>query len=354
MRAFFLALSAFLLAGCETLAYYGQAAVGQLSLISRAQPVELLLADPAADRTLKERLALASEMRDFATRELHLPDNGSYRSYAELGRPYALWNVVAAPEFSLAPLQSCFPVAGCVSYRGYYDRAAAARYASGLRAAGNDVVVFGVPAYSTLGWFDDPLLSTFIDYPEGELARLIFHELAHQLVYVKDDSTFNESFAVAVEREGLRRWLARQGRAAPPARKDEFVALIEETRKKLEALYRARLAPEAMREKKHAALEGLRPWLAVLKGLEGQEPNNALLAAYATYTELVPAFEKLLAQAGGDLPAFYARVEALAALDPAQRKSALAGLSAQNGGPGSPSALLSAPSTPDPSPALRR
>ena len=331
MRAFCLALSAVLLAGCETLAYYGQAAGGQLSLMSRAQPVEAVLADPAADGVLKERLALARRLRDFATRELHLPDNGSYRNYAELGRPYALWNVVAAPEFSLAPLQSCFPVAGCVSYRGYYDRAAAERYASGLRAVGNDVVVFGVPAYSTLGWFDDPLLSTFIDYPEAELARLIFHELAHQLVYAKDDSTFNESFAVAVEREGLRRWLAQQGRAAPPARKEEFAALIEETRKQLEALYRTRLAPEAMREKKRAALEALRPWLAVLKGLEGQEPNNALLAAYATYADLVPAFDKMLAEAGGDLPAFYARVKALAALEPAQRKTA-----------------LSAPSSPDP------
>jgi len=326
MRAFCLALSAFLLAGCEALAYYGQAAGGQLSLMSRARPVEAVLADPATDGVLKERLALARQLRDFAARELHLPDNGSYRTYAELGRPYALWNVVAAPEFSLAPLQSCFPVAGCVSYRGYYDRAAAERYASGLRAAGNDVVVFGVPAYSTLGWFDDPLLSSFIDYPEAELAQLIFHELAHQLVYAKDDSTFNESFAVAVEREGLRRWLARQGRAAPPARTDEFAALIAETRKKLEALYRAHLAPEAMREKKRAELQALRPWLAVLKGLEAQEPNNALLAAYATYADLVPAFEKMLAGAGGDLPAFYARVKSLAALDPAQRKTALARL----------------------------
>lgn len=337
MRAFFLALSAFLLAGCESLAYYGQAVGGQLSLMSRARPVEQVLADPAADRVLKERLGLARQLRDFAARELHLPDNGSYRSYAELGRPYALWNVVAAPEFSLAPVQSCFPVAGCVSYRGYYDQAAAERHASALRAAGNDVVVFGVPAYSTLGWLDDPLLSTFIGYPEAELARLIFHELAHQLIYVKDDSTFNESFAVAVEREGLRRWMVQQGRAVPPARKDEFAALIEETRKKLEALYRTRLAPEPMRERKRAALEALRPWLSTLKGLEGQEPNNALLAAYATYADLVPAFDKLLAQAGGDLPAFYARVRTLAALDPAQRI-----------------ALLSAPSSPDPSSAPRR
>jgi predicted aminopeptidase len=201
MRIFCLALSALLLAGCETLAYYGQAAGGQLSLMGRAQPVEQVLADPAAARALKERLALAGQIRDFASRELRLPDNGAYRSYADLGRPYAVWNVVAAPEFSLEPVLSCFPVAGCVAYRGYHDKAAAEAHAESLRAAGHDVVVYGVPAYSTLGWFADPLLSTFIDYPEADLAGLMFHELAHQLLYVTDDSTFNESFAVVVERE---------------------------------------------------------------------------------------------------------------------------------------------------------
>jgi predicted aminopeptidase len=330
MRVFFLALSALVLAGCETLAYYGQAAGGQLALVGRAQPVEQVFADPAAGPELKAQLALAGQIRDFASRELRLPDSGAYRSYAKLDRSFALWNVVATPEFSLAPVLSCFPVAGCVSYRGYYDKAAAERHAQGLREAGHDVVVYGVPAYSTLGWFDDPLLSTFIGYPEADLARLMFHELAHQLLYVKDDTPFNESFAVVVEREGLKRWLGARGREADlaqwrarEARSRELQAQIAAARERLQALYRSRLDPAAMREGKRAELAGLRPLLARLPGFEGQEPNNALLASFATYTDLVPAFEKLMAEAGGDLPAFYARVKSLAALEPAQRKAAL-------------------------------
>ena len=310
MRAFCLGLSVLALSGCETLSYYGQAVGGHFALVGSAQPVAQVLADPAVAPALKQRLEIASAIRDFASQELKLPDNGSYRSYAALGRPYAVWNVVAAPEFSLTPVQSCFPIAGCVAYRGFYDQAAAQRHAAGLRGAGNDVLVYGVPAYSTLGWFDDPLLSTFIGYPEADLARLVFHELAHQLLYVKGDSTFNESFAVALEREGVRRWLAARGREAERAR--DSAAQVAAVRARLEALYRTRLAPEAMRERKRAELEALRPWLASLKGFEGQEPNNALLAAYATYTDLVPVFERLLAQAKGDLPTFYELARKLA------------------------------------------
>lgn len=319
MRAFCLALSVVALSGCETLSYYGQAVGGHFALVGSTQPVAQVLADPAPPLVLKERLELAGAIRDFASRELKLPDNGSYRSYADLGRPYAVWNVVAAPEFSLKPVQSCFPVAGCVTYRGYYDKAQAERHADGLRAAGNDVVVYGVPAYSTLGWFDDPLLSTFIGYAESELARLVFHELAHQLLYMKGDSTFNESFAVAVEREGVRRWLAARGHDAERVRfgerqerKREFAARVEAVRARLEALYRTRLAPEAMRERKRAELEVLRPLLARMPAFEGQEPNNALIASYATYTDLVPVFEKFLADAQGDLPKFYARAKVFA------------------------------------------
>ena len=317
MRAFCLALSALVLSGCETLAYYGQAAGGQLALMGRTRPVQEVEADPA----LRERLRLALEIREFASRELGLPDSGAFRSYADLGRPYALWNVVAAPEFSLAPVQSCFPVAGCVSYRGYYEKEAAERHASAQRALGHDVVVYGVPAYSTLGWFDDPLLSTFIHYPEADLARLMFHELAHQVAYVKDDSTFNESFAVVVEREGLRRWLAARGQL--PAPRFDPAPRIAEVRARLEALYRTRLAPQAMRERKRAELEALRPLLARLPAFEGQEPNNAFVASYATYTDLVPAFERLLAESGGDLARFYDRVRSLARLPPAERNAQL-------------------------------
>lgn len=324
MRASIILVSALLLAGCETLAYYGQAAAGQLALSARARPIDEVLADAATPEALKARLRSAQAIREFAVRELALPDDGAYRSYAPLERPYAVWNVVATPEFSLEPVLSCFPIAGCVSYRGYFDRADAEAHAAARRAAGHDVLLYGVPAYSTLGWFDDPLLSTFIDYPEGELARLIFHELAHHVAYVKDDSTFNESFAVAVEREGLRRWRAARGLPEPAAAgREAFRALVAETRAGLEALYRTRLAPEEMRQRKREALAPLAPWMKRLRGLESAEPSNALIAAFATYHDKLPAFERLLAQADGDLEAFYARVRALARLPRAERDAAL-------------------------------
>ncbi|HSG77635.1 MAG TPA: aminopeptidase [Burkholderiales bacterium] len=319
MRALLLLASAGALAGCETLAYYGQAAAGQLAISAQARPVAQVLADADVAPVLKERLRLASELRDYAVRVLKLPDSGAYRSYADLERPYALWNVVAAPEFALEPVQSCFPIAGCVAYRGYFDRAGAERHGGARRAAGYDVVVYGVPAYSTLGWFDDPLLSTFIDYPDAELARLLFHELAHQVAYVKDDSSFNESFAVVVEREGLRRW-----RGVPAAaHRREFEELVLGLRSKLQALYASRLAPDEMRRRKREALEALRPWLKRMRGFESVEPSNAVLASFGTYTQKVPAFERLLAEAGGDLERFYARVRELARLPRAERDARL-------------------------------
>jgi len=319
MRALLLLASAGALAGCETLAYYGQAAAGQLAISAQARPVAQVLADADVAPVLKERLRLASELRDYAVRVLKLPDSGAYRSYADLERPYALWNVVAAPEFALEPVQSCFPIAGCVAYRGYFDRSGAERHGAARRADGYDVVVYGVPAYSTLGWFDDPLLSTFIDYPDAELARLLFHELAHQVAYVKDDSSFNESFAVVVEREGLRRW-----RGVPAAaHRREFEELVLGLRSKLRALYASRLAPDEMRRRKREALEALRPWLERMRGFESVEPSNAVLASFGTYTQKVPAFERLLAEAGGDLERFYARVRELARLPRAERDARL-------------------------------
>jgi len=319
-------VAAVLLSGCETLAYYAQAVGGQVSLMSRARPVDELLADPRTPQDLRARLLLASEIRAYSVKELKLPDNASYRSYADIGRPYAVWNVVAAPEFSLEPLQSCFPVAGCVAYRGFFAHEDAERYAAGLRAQGNDVYVYGVAAYSTLGRFDDPLLSTFIRYPDGDLARLVFHELAHQVAYVKDDSTFNESFAVVVERDGLRRWLAATGRgaeqqafAAAEERNRAFAGDIEQARAKLRVLYRQRLAPEALRERKQAELAALQARLAGTARFKDLAPNNAFLASFATYTELVTTFEHLLQEEGGDLERFYARVKKYAASPPGER-----------------------------------
>lgn len=315
-----------LLAGCETLTYYLQAAGGQLALLSRSRPIEDLLVDPATPPPLREKLRLALSIREFAVTELKLPDNGSYRSYAGLDRPYAVWNVVSAPEFALKAQQSCFPIVGCVSYRGFFAEEDAERHAATLRAAGSDTYVYGVPAYSTLGRFDDPLLSTFIRYPDAELARLLFHELAHQVVYVKDDSTFNESFAVVVEREGVRRWLAATGRGAQlqvfldgQKRRAEFRAQLDQARARLQLLYRTRLAPEEMRARKRAEFEALKPVLAANPRFARVEPNNALLASFATYTDLAGTFEYLLAEEGGDLEKFYRKVKTLAANEPSNR-----------------------------------
>ena len=325
-RAIALALCAALLAGCETLAYYLQAAEGQFSMLSRARPVADVLADPATPDWLRARLAVAREIRDYAVAKLALPDNDSYRRYADLGRPYAVWNVVAAPEFSLEPVLSCFPVAGCVAYRGFFSPEAAEAHAARLRAEGNDVYVYGVPAYSTLGRFDDPLLSTFIRAADADLARLVFHELAHQVAYAKDDSAFNESFAVVVEREGVRRWLAETGRRAEMERylesrrrSEAMLALLQQSRARLQALYRTRLAPEAMRESKRAELEDLRAKLAEYRGAQEAAPNNAFLASFATYTELVTEFEFILKENNGNLPAFYEQVRRYAASAPSSR-----------------------------------
>jgi predicted aminopeptidase len=316
------------LAGCETLGYYAQAVNGHFALMAKAQPVAELRAAPDTSAARRERLALATSIRAFASRELRLPDNGTFRSFAEVDGRYVVWNVVAAPEFSIEAVQSCFVVAGCVSYRGFFSRADAETHAAERRAQGLDVHVYGVPAYSTLGWFDDPLLSTFIDYPDAQLARLIFHELAHQVVYLRDDPTFNESFAVAVEEAGVRRWLSATGREAmlgrflvQQARKREFVALVAEARVRLAALYARDLDVQRKRAAKRAEFEALAGRYAALKarwdGFDGydrfmQAPNNALLASIATYTERLPEFRRLFAEANGDFALFYARVRDVA------------------------------------------
>ncbi len=333
-------------AGCSTLSYYGQAINGHLEVMRRAEPITARIADPVTPPELRAKLEQVVAIREFASRELALPDNGSYRTYADIGRPYVLWNVFAAGEFSVEPQQSCFPVAGCVAYRGYYRQAAADAYGAGLHKDGYDVHVYGVPAYSTLGWFDDPVLNTFVRYPDAELARLVFHELAHQVVYVKGDTVFNESFAVAVEEEGVRRWLERNGTpaerdayAAARKRRAEFVRLVLRYREKLEALYRESQPDGAKRAGKAERLAEMEADYRALKaswgGFAGYDRwfeggvNNAKLASVATYEELVPAFRALLAQEHGDLPRFYAAVKALGKLDKPERDAALERLGAR-------------------------
>jgi len=332
------------LGGCAQIGYLGQSVGGHLRLVAAAKPVEDWLADPALKPALRERLQQSQHMRDFAVQQLHLPDNNSYRRYADLGRSAAVWNVVATPELSLTLKTWCFPIMGCVGYRGYFNQAEAEAYAAELRAQGLEVMVYGVPAYSTLGWSrflgGGPLLNTFMAYPEAELAGLIFHELSHQVAYAADDTQFNESFATAVERRGALAWLQAQGGSAEgqnylkrQARREQFRILTGGYRERLAALYAQPLTDEAKRAAKAQLMAELRVDYARLKaeswggdsGYDGwfTRANNASFALLSAYTELAPQFEALLDREGGDWPRFYAAVKSLAELPPAQRRMRL-------------------------------
>ena len=339
------------LAGCGSVGYYWQSVSGHMQMVNAARPVNELIADTQTPEKLKTRLALSQRIRSFAVTELKLPDNPSYHRYADLQRKAVIWNVVAAPKLSLTLKTWCFPVAGCVGYRGYFSEADARAEADRLRAECLEVSVYGVPAYSTLGWMNwaggDPLLNTFINYPEGELARLIFHELAHQVVYASGDTMFNESFATAVERLGSQRWLsqqaseqARQDYAAFDAHRQAFRQLALATRLELAAIYASNqaAAQDARAQEatqliaKEAAMQRFRDNYAQLKaswqGFAGYDAwvaraNNASFGAQAAYDELVPGFEALFRQSGGDWQGFYDAVKRLAALSPAERRLVL-------------------------------
>ncbi len=309
-----------LLGGCSTLGFYHQSIRGHLALMWMREDIAALVGRSDVRPALRETLSRVLEMREFASLELGLPDNQSYRSYVELDRTFVLWNVVATEEFSLRPRTWCFPVAGCVAYRGYYSQTSAQKFAAGLRGQGHDVFVGGVRAYSTLGWFDDPVFSTMLSEQESYLAAVIFHELAHQRLYVSGDTSFNEAFAVVVEREGVRRWLRRQHDPEAVrryerslAREAAFIELAMKFRARLEALYRGRSGVTEKRAGKARILRELRRAYETRKSDIGPEYaswfgaglNNAKLALVATYHELVPAFERLLAEHDGDLERFY-------------------------------------------------
>ena len=350
-RTLAVALAAALgLAGCADLGYYWQSVSGHLQMLNAARPVDDWLGDAQTPEQLKTRLALSQRIRSFAVSELKLPDNPSYRRYADLRRGAVVWNVVAAPEFSLTLQTWCFPVTGCVGYRGYFSEAEARAEAEQLKAQGLETSVYGVPAYSTLGWMNwaggDPLLNTFIGYPEGELARLIFHELAHQVVYASGDTMFNESFATAVERLGSQRWLdsealrgnekARQDYAQFDGRRRQFRALALATRLELAAIYAKKPGTDAGRAEQAAmkaqAFARFREGYAQLKaswdGFAGYDPwvaraNNAAFGAQAAYDELVPGFEALFERQGRDWQRFYDAVKGLARLPKDERRKAL-------------------------------
>jgi predicted aminopeptidase len=328
------------LPGCGTL-YVMQAANGQWHVMRARKPIDAVVADPRTPPTVRDRLTEVRAARDFATRELKLPNNRSYRTYADLHRPYVVWNVVAAPEFSVHPKQWCFPVAGCVAYRGYFAEKRARSFAAALAKRGFDVTLDGVPPYSTLGKFADPVLSTMLRYGPDELAAIIFHELAHQLLYVQNDSQFNEAFAVTVENAGLERWLTLNGHADRiqhyreySAREREFVELFARTRAQLARLYASGLPSPQMREQKAATFNELATAIRDLERRQGVHTplyeewlteglNNARLASEATYFDCLPGFERLLAEQDNDLPRFYVAARELARLPMAARHERL-------------------------------
>jgi predicted aminopeptidase len=366
-RIALLYLMALALPGCasqgSTLGYYWQSVQGHLQIMQAAEPIDQWVARTDITPALRERLQLAQRARAFAVAELGLPDNASYRRYADLKRPYAVWNVVAAPPYALTLHRWCFPVTGCIGYRGYFAEADARTEAAQLEAQGLEVEVYGVPAYSTLGYMNwaggDPLLSTFIAWPEGEFVRLLFHELAHQVVYAQGDTLFNESFATAVERLGSTQWLATQ--ASPEARaafaesserRSAFRALTRATRARLAAIYEQKEAPtldeKALAAMKIEAIQAFRTDYATLRAgwlqarrdrpaavnaaqLAGYDrwvarANNASFAAQAAYDELVPAFEALFEREGRQWPRFYDAVRQLAQQPEAQRHQSLRAL----------------------------
>ncbi|MBV4554071.1 aminopeptidase [Pseudomonas sp. SWRI102] len=342
-RILFPALVLLLLNGCSSVSYYSQLASGQLRLLQAREPIDRVIADPARDPTLRAHLAQARKARAFASAHLHLPDNKSYRLYADIDRPFVVWNVFATQEFSLAPQNHCFPIAGCVAYRGYYSQSAARGEAALQRLRGMDVSIGGVEAYSTLGWFNDPILSSMLHWGDERLATLIFHELAHQRFYVKDDTEFNESFATFVEQQGTRQWRAHRGLAPDNGNKvrqrDQFIQLILDTRQRLETLYAQPLPADQMRQRKAAEFERLRADYAQMRDTQwaGDKRydawvyaplNNARLLPFGLYDQWVPAFAALFERENGDWVAFYAAVENLGRLPVDERKAALKALSA--------------------------
>lgn len=332
-----------LLGGCAQWGYYQQSISGHLALVRAARPVTEVLAQPNLDPTLRQQLTLSQSLRDYAITELHLPDNSSYRRYADLHRGAAVWNVVATPPLSLQLTTWCYPIMGCAGYRGYFKREDALALASQLKQEGLEPYVYGVPAYSSLGWSNwiggDPLLNTFIQYPEGQLARMIFHELAHQVAYADDDTTFNESFATAVEQLGVARWLRDRPEALKAdetsrQRQDQVQALLRTSRDRLRTLFQSTASDDEKRAGKADVFAHLRQDYETLKRDQwgGDDRfdrwflslNTPALAIQGSYTDLVPDFVRLFERQGRDWDRFYADVKRLARLPKDERRAQLA------------------------------
>ena len=329
-----------LLSACNSLSYYGQAISGHLDLLSRERPIDDILNDQAAPAALKQKLRLALEARAFATNQLGLPDNDSYKAYADLGRPYAVWNVIATPAYSIESKKWCFMIVGCLNYRGYFDQQDAQTLAGELRHAGMDVIVSGAAAYSTLGWMDDPLLNTVVRRNDASLVGIIFHELAHQVVYVEGDSAFNEAFATSVEDEGLRRWYTLHDNEQAylqyrdkKAQQQMIYRQLQTTREQLAAIYHQAIPDEEKQRQKERIFAELKNWYRAWRETHSygafddwmsKELNNAHLALIATYQQMVPDFLLALQSVDGDMPRYYELVKGMSGLDNEHRRRQLA------------------------------
>ena len=340
LKFIFIVIQIIWLSGCVNLPYYAQAIDGHVNVLWQSQPISTIIADPDTDSNLKQTLTKVLTLREFASHELKLPNNKSYTKYADLKRPYAVWNVFAAPELSIELKKWCFIKAGCVGYRGFFSQTKAKHHAKKLGDDGYDVHVGGVRAYSTLGWFNDPVLNTFIGYSELELARLIFHELAHQVVYVPGDTVFNESFATTVEREGIKRWLMKNNATKEHAaykaklkRQNIFNSLVLHHRDRLAMLFASNKSEAVKRAGKARILDDLQEQFSLLRTSSvkfnsydrwfAQQINNALLATVSIYTQLLPAFQTLLAQQNGDMAQFFEVVKEISKLPKKERTSIL-------------------------------
>jgi len=321
-----LAAPAFL-ASCQTLRFYGQAARGQLEILRKSRPNDQVAADPASPPDLRRQLAAVERIRRFATGSLALPGDESFGKYADLGRDHVVWVLYATPEFSLEPKTWFYPFVGEMDYRGFFDAQDAESLATQLRRDGHDVYVAGVDAYSTLGWFHDPVLNTFIDYPEVDLAETIFHELTHCRIFRRGDTVFNESLANVVAEEGVKRWLRHEGRLAELrhferrlVRRREFYQEVDRSRHELEALYASNRPVPVKRREKAAILARLRDQFLELRrrwggtGLEAwlvEDLNNGHIVSLKIYADKMPVFQSLLAECGGDFERFFDRAESL-------------------------------------------
>jgi len=340
------------LSGCSSTGYLWQLAKGQISVLRAREPIPELIQQPSTDPSLRTRLEAVLDARSFASAQLGLPDNASYTVYADLHRDAVLWNVFATPELSLQAQQWCYPLMGCFAYRGYYDKAAAQAEAQALRTQGLDVTIGAVPAYSTLGWFDDPVFNTMLSWSDEHLIGTVFHELTHQKLYVRDDTAFNESLASFVEQQGWRAYREdRQRRGLAPLKDDpdgqydqDFTALILSSREQLQKLYESDRPTQEKREGKAALFEQLRRDYVQLRderwgGYRGYDAwmqrdlNNARLLPFGLYDTWVPAFAEVFARQNGRWPEFFRACAELGELSPDQRKQQMNALLSQGSEP---------------------